>query len=217
MICTSRGIALRQVLEEDLPFLFRLFADPSRGHLWMRTQWVYDEREFRDAWATWLGSLIGAKFIVASGGRPIGLVLEYDRAVEHGHTKVGALLHEESVGHGGGMVAGALLIDYLFQTLPLRKVYLEVFGYNPRVVAILGKLGLPQEGLLKGDRFWDGSYWDLHIFAVYREAWPGVRARILGVERPGAQTGAGVPNGAGKEVSASDLRIPADGCWDGTG
>jgi RimJ/RimL family protein N-acetyltransferase len=199
-----------------MPLLFRLFTDPSRGHLWMRVRWVYEEREFRDAWSSWTRDLIGAKFIVESSRRPVGLVLEYDRSLEHGHTKVGALLQEESIGHGGGVVATALFIDYLLQSLPLRKVYLEVFGYNRGVVGMLGKLGLPEEGRLKGDRFWDGSYWDFHLFAIYREAWPGIRARILRVERPGRRALGSCPNGDGQASRASDSCIPMNACSCGT-
>lgn len=214
MICTSGGISLRQVAEDDMPFLARLYADPSRSHLWMPHRRVYDEREFREAWNTWVSGTAGAKFVVESVGRPVGLVLTYDLYLEHGHAKVGTLLREDCVGHGGGVVATALLMDYLFRTLPLRKIYLESYGYNPRVVGILRKLRMVEEGVLKGDRYWDGSYWDLHVFATYREAWPGIRARVLRAERPGVQTVAG-PNGNGKEVDEADTRIAA-GCSSGT-
>lgn len=196
-----REITLRQVVEDDMPFLFRLFADPARSHLWMQDRRVYDERGFHEAWISWTSGSIGAKFIVESGGRPIGLVYEYDRALEDGHTKVTALLQEESVGHGAGVIATALLWDWLFQSLPLRKVYMQAYGYNVRVLGILRKLGLAEEGVLKGDRFWDGAYWNLHIFALYREAWPEVRDRILRERVAG-------PDANGKEVHATDLRIP---------
>ncbi|MBI3466373.1 MAG: GNAT family N-acetyltransferase [Planctomycetes bacterium] len=179
MTLSFRGITLRQVLEDDMPFLFRLFADPERSHLWMQARRVSDEREFHQAWISWTGSSMGAKFIVESDGRPIGLVFEYDRTLEDGHAKVTALLKEESVGRGGGVIATALLVDWLFQSLPLRKIYHQVYGYNTSVLRALRKLGLAEEGVLKGDRFWNGSYWDLHIFAGYREAWPKDRERIL--------------------------------------
>jgi hypothetical protein len=70
-------------------------------------------------------------------------------------------------------------MDWLFQALPFRKVYHEVFSYNKTVVRICRKLCLAEEGVLKADRFWNGAYWDLHIFALYREAWYAMRPRVL--------------------------------------
>src|SRR5262245_39675770 len=179
MHSTYRGISLRQVAEEDLPFLFRLFADPGRCHLWMHCRRVYDELGFHQAWAVWSAETMVAKFIVESAGQPIGLVFDHERTLEDGWTQVTALLEEGRTGHGGGVVAAALLVDWLFQGLPLRKVYLKVYAYNRAVVGMLRKLGCAEEGVLQGDRYWDGAYWDLHIFAIHRAAWPAIRARIL--------------------------------------
>src|SRR5262249_5736243 len=94
-------------------------------------------------------------------------------------TKATTLLLEENVGHGGGVIATALFMDWLFQSLPLRKVYQEAYGYNAGVLRMWRKIGLIEEGVLKEDRYWNGAYWDLHIFALYREAWPKMRNRVL--------------------------------------
>jgi diamine N-acetyltransferase len=126
---------------------------------------------------------MGTKFIVESGEQPIGWVLTTDDNVEHGVTRAHTALQEDNVGHGVGVVATALLVEHLFRHLPFRKIYFEVPGYNANVVRIWRKIGLAEEGVLKGDRYWDGSYWDLHIFALYREAWPDIRARVLRPER----------------------------------
>jgi len=179
MIRTNRGVALRPVTDVDMPFLFRLFADPSRCHLWMSGRRVYDERGFGEAWAGWTAGSIAAKFLVCVAEQPVGLVFDYDRSLEDGFTKVTALLAGERAGHGVGVIASALIVRWLFQTLPLHKVYMEVYGYNPSVVRMLRKAGLAEEGVLRRARFWDGDHWDLHIFAVYREAWPEIRDRIL--------------------------------------
>jgi RimJ/RimL family protein N-acetyltransferase len=175
------------VREDDFPFLFRLFTDPSRCHLWTSSRRVFDEREFRDLWIAWANGVMGAKFVVEHAERAVGWVMSCDEYVEHGFTKVHTILQEKDVGHGVGVAATALLLEHLFKHLPLRKIYFEVFDFNPIVVRMWRKLGLPEEGTLKGDRFWDGAYWDLHIFALYREAWPDVRARVLRPE-PSSQS-----------------------------
>jgi RimJ/RimL family protein N-acetyltransferase len=211
MPLTFRGISLRPVLEEDLPFLFHLWADPCRCHLWLRGRPVYDEASFYQAWRSMTCGMVAAKFIVESAGQPIGLVFDYDRTPEDGWTKAMTMLQEESVGHGGGVIATALLMDWLFQSLPLRKVYHEVYGYNASVVRIWRKLGLVEEGVLKADRYWNGAYWDLHIFALYREAWPAVRDRVLRLPKAEPEAPAG-PVSPGKEVSDPNPDWPAIDC-----
>src|SRR5262249_58855003 len=101
-----------------------------------------------------------------AGGRQAGLVFDYDRALEDGYTKVTALLEEDRTGHGGGVVATALFVGWLFETLPLRKVIVDVYGYNRPVVGMLRKIGVTEEGVLKEMRYWNGAYWDLHVFAL---------------------------------------------------
>jgi RimJ/RimL family protein N-acetyltransferase len=153
----------------------------------MQGRRIFDEREFHQAWIAWTGDTMGAKFIVESRGRRVGLVFEYNRSLDDGYSKATTLLEEESVGHGAGVVATVLLVDWLFKALPLRKVYLEVYGYNARVAEILRKFGLAEEGVLKEARFWDGSFWDVHIFAACRDAWPVLRSQVIRpMRRPAA-------------------------------
>jgi len=215
MVMTFRGISLRPVLDEDSKFLFKLFADPSRCHLWLRNRTAYDESGFQQAWNAWTNGMIGAKLIVESASRPVGLVFDYDRTLEDGWTKATTLLLEENVGQGGGVIATALFMDWLFQNLPLRKVYLEAYGYNSGVLLMWGKIGLIEEGILKGDRYWNGAYWDLHIFALYREAWPKMRSRVLRHRVSATEHTPAHSVDPGKEVSPTSFCIPTNGCPSG--
>jgi RimJ/RimL family protein N-acetyltransferase len=208
---TFRGIALRPVVEDDMPLLFRIFADPRRSHLWMQARRVHDERGFYHAWAAWTSDMIAAKFIVESAGQPVGLVFDYQRTLEDGFTKVTALLEEERVGRGAGVVATVLLIDWLFRTLPFRKVYLETYGYNRGVVRMLRKVGLAEEGVMKGSRYWNGSWWDVHIFAVYPDGWPEIRGRVLGGQREEVQTSPVRPEVHPPEARAFEPQVSVNG------
>jgi len=196
------NVALRPVQDADLPFLFRLLSDPERSHLWMRERRIDDEREFQEAWGGWAQGQMGAKLVVEVAARPIGLVFEYDRCLEDGHTKVTALVEEQAVGCGTGLVATALLEDWLFRTLPLRKVYHEVYGYNASVLRLLRKLGFVEEAVLREHRFHDGRYWDKHVLVLHREAYPLVRNRILG-KRPRSVTQPPA-SGNGRDVRPAD-------------
>lgn len=206
MPSTFRSVSLRPVVDDDLPFLFRLFADPDHCHLWMRSRGAFDEAGFERAWAAWTSSSIAAKFIVESSHRPIGMVYDHDRTPEDGWTKMTTLLQHESVGHGAGVIATALFKQWLFESLPLRKIYHEVYAYNAAVIRMWRKLGFREEAVLKEDRFWNGKYWDLHFFAVYREDWPKLRARILRQSK--APHGSIATDGGsnGKKVNAATAR-----------
>jgi RimJ/RimL family protein N-acetyltransferase len=216
MTLTFRGVSLRPVLEADLPFLFRLFSDPDRSHLWMRCRSIYDEACFQQAWGTWTSGTIAAKFMIESAGGPAGLVFDYERAPEDGYTKVTTVLDEASIGHGVGATATVLFWEWLFQSLPLRKVYMDVSGYNQAVVRMLRKVELAEEGILKADRYWNGAYWDLHIFALYREAFPKVRERVLRLPRAKHADTVAQSASPGKEVSSTENRILTNGCPSGT-
>jgi RimJ/RimL family protein N-acetyltransferase len=206
MPSTHRGVSLRAVREDDMGFLHGLFTDPDRCHLWMRGRRVLDEREFHQAWISWSAEMMAAKFIVLRDSRPIGLIFDYDRVAEAGITKVTTLLLDDEVDRGAGVIASALFMDWLFTTSPFRVIYLEVFGYNPKVVGFMRKLGFAEEAVMKRNRFWNGAYWDLHTLAAHREHWPDVRARILGAKR----TATGQVDGlAGSDRTSREHRVTA--------
>ena len=144
-------------------------------------------------------------------GRPVGLVFDYDRMLDDGWTRVTALVQEENLGRGAGVIGAFLFMEWLFQTLPLRKMYHEVFGYNENVIGMWRKVGLTEEAVLKEDRYWNGAYWDLHVFALYREAWPKVRDRVLRVPGARRQSRLAESLARGKEVSPTELHVPSNG------
>jgi hypothetical protein len=95
-----------------------------------------------DTTRIWAAHHMTAKFVIRCSGRTIGLVFDYERAIEDAHTKVTALLQEEATSRGVGIIAAALFSDWLFQSPPLRKIYLDVYGFNERVTTILRKLNV---------------------------------------------------------------------------
>jgi hypothetical protein len=67
--------------------------------------------------------------------------------------------------------------------VPLRKLYLEVFGFNVPVLRMLRKLGVHEEMCRGRHRFWNGEYWDQHGFTMYREDVAGFSNRVFGNRR----------------------------------
>ena len=173
-----RGISLKQVAGGDLPMLYSMFSDPERFHLWGHRH-VMDESQFLETWRMWSKQRMEAKFTIVKSGRPVGLVFDYDRSMEDGHTKVATLLSEHEAGRGAGVIATTLFGDWLFQTLPLRKLYFDVFGFNGSVVRMLHKLDVREEMRRVEHRYWNGKYWDCHGFSLFREDLPQLQQRLF--------------------------------------
>jgi len=173
-----RGIRLAQVTASDLPMLYSMFSDPERFHLWGHRH-VMDESQFHETWRVWSKQRMEAKFTIVKSGRPVGLVFDYDRSMEDGYSKVATLLPEHEAGRGAGVIATTLFGDWLFQTLPLRKLYFDVFGFNPSVVRMLHKLDVREEMRRVEHRYWNGKYWDCHGFSLFRDELSPLQQRLF--------------------------------------
>ena len=174
-----RGITLRPVVGTDLPIILGLFGDVDRAHLWGHRR-VCDEEQLFETWRFWAKERMGDKFMVLRQGRPVGLVFDYERALEDGHTKVAAMLIDEETGRGAGVLSVALFGQWLLQNLPLRKLYLDVFEFNQPVIRMLEKLEVRKEMQKVEHRYWNGRLWDQYGFAFYREDLPKLLGRLAG-------------------------------------
>ena len=72
---------------------------------------------------------------------------------------------------GVGTEAMRLAIDYVFEALPIHRLSLEVFSFNPRAIAVYRKLGFVQEGVLRDALHWDGDYHDTIVMSILRPDW----------------------------------------------
>ncbi len=77
--------------------------------------------------------------------------------------------HKRFQNKGHGTEALSLLINYIFNELNLRKIYLKVFASNERAIHVYKKLGFEVEGVLKKHLFRNGEYIDDLIMAKYRD------------------------------------------------
>jgi RimJ/RimL family protein N-acetyltransferase len=78
-------------------------------------------------------------------------------------------------GKGYGTEASGLMLAHAFETLNLNRVWLHVYEYNPRAIALYGRVGFKAEGVLRQDRYHAGRYWDTVTMAILRSDWEAGR------------------------------------------
>lgn len=84
----------------------------------------------------------------------------------------GILIGDKSVWNQGyGTEAVRLLVKLGFETLNLNRIYLHVFGNNPRAVRAYEKAGFTHEGRHRQANFQDGQYIDELVMSILREEW----------------------------------------------
>ena len=70
---------------------------------------------------------------------------------------------------GVGALCGVQFLDELFSNYPLRKIYIDVYDYNKQSLACNLGIGFVEEGCLKGYRYNNGEYHDMHLLSITRE------------------------------------------------
>jgi len=112
-------------------------------------------------------------------GTPIGTFFIGWVLPHHRLAMLGAQIGEPDYWGGGyGTDALLLAVDYAFDWLDLRKLWLMTMGPNERVVRQMAKLGITLEARRRQSTAVDGAWHDVLIYGLLREEWPGRDAMI---------------------------------------
>jgi ribosomal-protein-alanine N-acetyltransferase len=131
----------------------------------MAEEWIGTHKERFEAgslcnWALTLrgsGELIGA----------MGLVIN----ARFDHAELGYWIGKPYWGKGYCTEAARAVIDYGFTRLGLHRIHASHFARNPASGRVMRKLGMTEEGLLRGHvKKWD-KYEDLVVFGILKAEW----------------------------------------------
>lgn len=128
----------------------------------------------------------------AKDGTPIGSfsllnITEHDRMAE-----VGAGIGNPDYWSGGFGSDGMLLIvQYAFDWLDLRRLWLITSGRNIRAQRQVEKCGYRLEGRRRGLEYINGGYSDMVMYGLMRDEWPGYSVMVerLGLRDKARQRG----------------------------
>ncbi|MFD0773789.1 GNAT family N-acetyltransferase [Streptomonospora algeriensis] len=128
-----------------------------------------DHDEVREWCATRSDQLdrLDLAIIEEPGGRFVGaLALEdLDADNESAGYRI-ALSAIEFTGQGLGKEATRLVLDYAFDRVRLHRVWLHVYAFNMRAIAVYRSCGFTVEGRLRDALLWDGRRHDALIMAM---------------------------------------------------
>lgn len=76
---------------------------------------------------------------------------------------------------GIGTEATRLVVDHVFEHLPIHRIGLDVFAFNDRARATYAKVGFRTEGVLRDALRWDGAHHDIVLMSILRPEWEALR------------------------------------------
>lgn len=110
--------------------------------------------------------------IVTLDGVHIGNIGVHKINMVSGTASTGTMIGEkEYLGKGYGTEAKMILLNYLFNTLNLRKICSTAYAFNKRSIAYSHKCGYKVEGIRRKHIFREGKYQDVVELAVFKEDW----------------------------------------------
>lgn len=172
MILKGTKLILRPLTLADAPHFVRWLKDREVKKMNLRrTVSLKEER----AWIKKLQNKKNADEVTFAietiDGVLIGSVGLHVQKKDH-HARFGILIgHKDYWGKGYGTEASRLIIMYGFSRRRLHRIYLQVYSYNTRAIALYKKLGFREEGVGRDHIRYDGRYYDEVHMGLLHDEW----------------------------------------------
>ena len=171
---------LRPYREEDLPHVVEALSDPEVGRL---TGSVHSEDEAQGAgfdtdrlreWYSGLASRddrLDLMIVDNTTGTWVGeaVLNDWDPANESCNFRI--LIGPRGRDRGLGSEATRMIVDHAFTHLPLHRIALGVYAFNPRAQRVYEKAGFIVEGRERDALRWGDTRVDQVIMSVLRPEW----------------------------------------------
>jgi UDP-4-amino-4,6-dideoxy-N-acetyl-beta-L-altrosamine N-acetyltransferase len=159
------------------------FADE---HRWQVLEWRNDPsvaqymyttepipREVHDAWFTRQMELDDRQgWVITMDGKGVGAAFVSAIDTDNRRASWAFYLADPSTrGRGVGSAVEYLVLEHAFGVLGLHKLCCEVMSFNEAVVAMHKKFGFVEEGVLSEHYLRSGEWVDVHVLAMFEDAW----------------------------------------------
>lgn len=158
-------ITFRGMCASDLEFLNEVRNSCAEKYL-------HDSRTFTlEETQMWFLHTSNIYYIIENDGNRIGYFRTSNYSKVNKNIYVGADLHENYRGKGLGYLSYKLFIDFLFETIDLHKISLEVLETNGVAMRLYKRLGFIEEGRKREDVRKGGMFFDSVIMSILKSEW----------------------------------------------
>ncbi|MDO4908348.1 MAG: GNAT family protein [Corynebacterium sp.] len=106
-------------------------------------------------------------YVIELDGRFIGQITV--GGIEQTDAWVGYWVDSDYTGHGIATMALAMMVDFVFSTTDLHRLYATYLPNNPASGRVLSKVGFRREGYLRRNIHIDGRWQDHYLMGLIRE------------------------------------------------
>ena len=108
---------------------------------------------------------------------PIGRVSLRLNWAEIREWEIGWTLHPDHWGQGYATEAARAMLELAFTRLNAHRVVAYTNFHNAPSVAVMRRLGMQQDALLRETRWWNGAWADEYVFAILEREWKSATSR----------------------------------------
>jgi RimJ/RimL family protein N-acetyltransferase len=157
-------ITFREMTYEDLEFFLEVRNSCA-------PEYLHDSRlfDFDSAYVWWFNGAKKEYYIIEYDGVKIGYFRTSNYSEDNKNIYIGADLHSDWRGMGLSYVAYLQFIPFMFESLKLHKISLEVLSTNTRAINLYKKLGFVEEGRKREEVLKNGIYVDSVIMSILKD------------------------------------------------
>ncbi|WP_191566476.1 GNAT family N-acetyltransferase [Metabacillus idriensis] len=176
----GENVYLRPFRKEDFEMVFESVQDKEIRRL-TGTQTFFTMEKIEKAYESFAldKNRMDLVIVLKETDEPIGdlALLDIDLLNRNASVRI-ALNDEKQRGKGLGTEAMKLILEHGFHNLGLRRIGLNVYHFNERAKRSYEKLGFKQEGVIRGDLFYEGEFHDNILMGVLAEEfWEAIKKR----------------------------------------
>ncbi|MBB5173151.1 GNAT family N-acetyltransferase [Texcoconibacillus texcoconensis] len=161
-------LQFRPLEKDDLEFIYKMRINPNVMDYWFEEPYTTREK-LKKSFEEEQDNNSHREFILYNLKETVGYTCLYDIDHRHRNAEFAIMIDPSQQGKGYATEATRLIVEYGFNQLNLKKLYLYVIKNNEKAFHIYRKLGFQTEGELKKHFFVDGKYHDALMMGLLRE------------------------------------------------